>query len=138
MALLRASSEEIGIEAGLAGAVGGTDFGEIPAAAELVAFAEAAMSVSESGAELIAARQRLLAVTSEAAVDLAAMTVGAFNGLVRVADATGIPADAGMLSYTADDRATLGLDAFPGHANSDFTTLPKAARPTSVAEMCSD
>ena len=121
----------MGIEAGVDAAVGGDDVGEVPAGAELVAFTEAAMS----GVGLDEARQRLADVTTDAAVVLAAMTVGAFNGLVRVADSTGIPADEGMLAFSAEDRAALGLNAFPGNANSDLTKGSAGPRPANVTEM---
>ena len=49
------------------------------------------------------------------------MTVAVFNGLVRTADASGIPLDDGVVSATADDRARLGLDSFAGAANSDLS-----------------
>ncbi len=65
----------------------------------------------------------------------AAMTVGAFNGLVRVADATGIPADEGMLAYSAADRAALGIDAFPGGANSDLDLIRPEPASSSVTDM---
>ena len=130
MALLRASSEAIGIEAGVDATIGGEDFGGVPAAAELVAFTEAVMS----GVDLVEARARLKEATSDEAVVLAAMTVGAFNGLVRVADSTGIPADNGMLAFSADDRAALGLNSLPGKANSNLAAVPDV-RPETVTGM---
>ena len=51
----------------------------------------------------------------------AAMTVAIFNGLVRTADASGIPLDDGVVSATAADRELLGLDNFSGSDNSDLT-----------------
>ena len=49
------------------------------------------------------------------------MTVAIFNGLVRTADASGIPLDDGVVSATAHDRQLLGLDSFGGAGNSDLT-----------------
>jgi hypothetical protein len=40
-----------------------------------------------------------------------------FNGLVRVADATGIQLDRGVLVDSADFRSALGVDAFSGAGN---------------------
>jgi len=45
------------------------------------------------------------------AVD-ALVVASAFNGITRVADATGIPLDASTADNTVDMRAMVGLDAF--------------------------
>jgi hypothetical protein len=63
----------------------------------------------------------LLAAYAEAGpgglVDAAA-TVAIFNGLVRSADAIGIPLDKHVMERTDDERETLGLNDFSGSANS--------------------
>ena len=43
--------------------------------------------------------------------------VGIFNGLVRTADATGIPLDEAMKIDTQDVRQVLGIDSFLGASN---------------------
>ena len=106
--LLRASGEAIGEKVDLNGAVGGSA-GRLSHGDLLVAFAEAATRGSD---ELAGLRKELLeAVGPEAFVEAAA-TVGAFNGLVRVADATGIPLEEDKAADTADFRAALGIDDF--------------------------
>ncbi len=40
------------------------------------------------------------------------VVASAFNGITRVADATGIPLDENTEATTADMRAAVGLDAF--------------------------
>jgi len=44
--------------------------------------------------------------------------VAAFSGLVRVADATGIPLDDGLAAASGDIRSSLGLGTYTGAANS--------------------
>ena len=111
--LLRASGEAIHEDVRLEAAVGKGD-GGVPHGAALSRFAEAATRGSE---DLQAARAALVEdIGSERFVEAAA-TVGIFNGLVRVADATGIPLDETSLAATAGFRETLGLDDFGGARN---------------------
>lgn len=120
MVLLRASSEAIGTEANLDATVGRGD-GGIPAGAALVAFA---VSATRGSAELSDARAELLAAVGPECLVEAAATVGIFNGLVRSADATGIPLDDPMRDASEEVRANLGLDAFGGSANTRPRTGP--------------
>ncbi len=46
-----------------------------------------------------------------AMVDAAAV-IGGFNGITRIADATGIPLEALKAEQSANWRATLGIDQF--------------------------
>jgi len=87
----------------------------VPAGAELLAFASAA---NRRSGDLTAARQQLVAAVGEEGLLEAAATVAIFNGLVRVADGTGIQLDPSMMTSTADTRAALGIDLFSGAANS--------------------
>ncbi len=114
--LLRASSEAIGEDADLDGAVGVGD-GAVPHGGVLIAYAEAATRGSE---KLKHARAALLAAVGEAAFVRAAATVGIFNGLVRVADSIGIPLDEATRRTTGAFRETLGLNAFGGSRNTDL------------------
>jgi hypothetical protein len=111
--LLGASGEAIGANVELAGAVGRGD-GGVAHGAALVRFAEAATRGSE---DLPAARDTLLAEVGGERFVEAAATVGIFNGLVRVADATGIPLDEPTRDRTTSLRGDLGLDAYAGARN---------------------
>jgi alkylhydroperoxidase family enzyme len=51
-------------------------------------------------------------VMGEQQVVDALVVASAFNGITRVADATGIPLDANTAETTVDMRAAVGLDAF--------------------------
>ena len=86
----------------------------------LVAFAEAVMR--DDDAELARAREALRAVlTPEAYVDACAV-VGAFNVVDRIADATGIPLDAGLDAMSAEVREELDLARFGPSANTPGAT----------------
>jgi hypothetical protein len=124
--LLRASSEAIGDRADLDTAVGRGGDGGVPHGAALARFGEA---VSRGSDEAGAARAALLESVGPAGFVEAAAIVGIFNGLVRTADASGIPLDDGTRDGSADFRRELGLDAFGGAAN----TALDAARPTAGA-----
>ena len=103
-------------------AVNGTANGDagVEHGARLLAFTEAVLRDEPATLE----RQRLRAVLSPAAfVDVAA-TIGSFNVVDRVADATGIPLDAIMLTMSQQVRAELDLSRFGSSAN----TPPSAQR----------
>ena len=68
--------------------------------------------------ELAARRKELVDAVGPAAAAHAAATVSAFSGLVRVADAIGIPIDDGLAAVSTGHRAELGLGAYGGAANS--------------------
>jgi len=113
--LLRASSEALGAQADLEATLGrgdgGVEHGEL-----MARFAEASTRGND---DLDALRRQALEVLGpERFVEVAA-TVGIFNGLVRVADATGIPLDHGTRKVSSELRAHLGLNAFAGARNSD-------------------
>ena len=99
-----------------------------PAAAELLAFTSAANRVANpvgSGdddeaaarAVLNGARAALVAAVGPDGLVEASATVAAFNGLVRVADGTGIELDDAMIGASSEVRSHLGLDAMAGAAN---------------------
>lgn len=116
MVLLRASSQAVGETPALEGANGEGD-GGLPHGEALLRFAEAATRNSE---DLEEARRHALEAVGPAGFIEAAATIGIFNGLVRVADATGIPLDDGTRNSSKTFRAELGFDAFAGAANSDL------------------
>lgn len=115
--LLRASGEQAGLAVDLGTAVDPEAEGDagVPHGRELLAFASAANRHSEL---LPQARADLEQVVGAGGVLEAAATVAIFNGLVRVADGTGIQLDPAMLTSTTQDRSDLGIDGFAGAANS--------------------
>lgn len=116
--LLGASGEAAGLAVDLETAIDATREGDagVPAGAALLAFASAA---NQRSPELIATRESLEVLVGSEGVLEAAATVAIFNGLVRVADGTGIQLDPSMLTSTGESRASLGLDDFAGAANSN-------------------
>jgi hypothetical protein len=135
VALLRASSSALGaavdVKTALAAGVG------VPAGDVLLRFATAAHVESP---DLPAARRDVLSAVGPGGLAEAALTVGAFNGLTRVADATGIALDGGTLAATRDLRADLGLDELAGAANTPVATGDGAATrlPQTVADLFED
>jgi len=116
--LLSVSGEKNGLTVDLDVAVDASRTGDagVPHGAELLAFASAANRRAD---DLPAARAALEAKVGSEGLLEAAATVAIFNGLVRVADGTGIQLDPSMLTSTAETRAALGIDLFGGAANSE-------------------
>ena len=115
--LLRASGEQAGLDVDLAVAMDANRSGDagVPAGAELLAFASAANRRAD---DLPAVRENLRSVVGDDGLLEAAATVAIFNGLVRVADGTGIQLDPSMLTSTTETRQQLGIDEFAGAASS--------------------
>lgn len=80
------------------------------ASARLTAFADAALTGDPQS--LAAARATLAAALGEPAMIDAAAVIAGFDGITRIADATGIPLEPPKAEAVADLRATLGLDRF--------------------------
>ena len=105
--LLRASSAAIGGDAAIEGAIGQADGdGGVASGAALIRFAEA---VTLGTDDVEASRRDLLAEIGPAGLVEVAATVGIFNGLVRVADSTGIPLDELSRKPSESFRDELGL-----------------------------
>ena len=121
--LLRASSTALGDEVDARVAVGEVADSGVVHGAVLEAYAAAA-HVSDPG--LAAAEDAARDALGDDGWVQAAMTIAVFNGLVRTADASGIPLDEGVVSATADDRELLGLDRFAGSENTDLSVAPGA------------
>ena len=121
--LLRASSTALGNEIDARVAVGEVADSGVTHGAVLEEYAAAA---HVGGADLATAEAAVRDVLGDDGWVQAAMTVAVFNGLVRTADASGIPLDDGVVSATADDRELLGLDKFGGSGNTDLTIAPGA------------
>jgi hypothetical protein len=88
----------------------------VPHSEPLLRFVDAVIRGDGHGAAL--ARSAVGDVLGDVGVSEAAATIAAFCGLVRVADATGIPLDDGLLADSADLRVASGIDRFAGAANS--------------------
>jgi len=130
--LLRASGEKAGEKVDLDATVGRGGDGGVAHGEALVRFGEAVTRGSDDAA---AARNALLAALGPAGFMEAASIAGIFNGLVRTADASGIPLDDGTRKDSADFRGALGLDAFAGAANTDLAAALGDAKPREVGEL---
>ena len=101
---------DLSVVNGDAGSDAGVEHG-----ARLVAFVEAVMQGDDAAIER--ERRELLAVLpAESFVDAAA-TIGAFNIVDRVADATGIALDEMLEAMSSDFRGKLKLERFASAAN---------------------
>jgi hypothetical protein len=94
-------------------------------AAELCAFAEAALR--RDPAELARARDALRAAAGAEAVVDAAGVIGNFERMTRIADATGIPLDAGPQLASEDFRKALGLETYASARNTPPSPLWRRA-----------
>ena len=119
--LLRASSDAVGAEVDLSATVEDAAGGGVEDGAVLTAFAEAVVRATD---DLDAVRARALETLGPAKFVEAAATAGIFNGLVRVADSTGIPSDAMTLERTADVRGELGFNRWGGATSSGVASTP--------------
>ncbi len=110
--MLRASTKNQANDVNLGSVMEGSASGETGVAAgdALLDFAEAVLSGNDTAAA--EARAAVVADLGAAALADAAAVVAAFNGIDRVADATGIPLDQTMDEKTVALRAELGIDAF--------------------------
>lgn len=89
--------------------------GGVAHGARLVAFTEAVMKGDETAMSRERAALRAL-LSPESFVDVAA-TIGAFNVVDRIADATGIRLDAMLEGMSVDVRRELNLARFASSAN---------------------
>jgi len=92
----------------------------VPHGSLLAHFAAAVCLRSPDIAEL---GDRLVTAVGPAGAVEAAATVAIFNGLVRVADATGIPLDDGTVALSDGWREGLGLHRYGGAANTDVSRV---------------
>ncbi len=79
----------------------------MPCGAELIAFTEAVLGDDDDA--LARSREDLRVAIGDAGLADAAATLGSYNSIVKVADATGIPLDKETMEMTADLRAELGI-----------------------------
>ena len=117
--LLRESGQAIGQSPDLAAAVHEPGSGGVPHGKVIVEFGDAVTRGADAAEP---ARRALIDAVGADGFVAAAAIVGIFNGLVRTADATGIPLDDETRDATEKFRQELGLDAFPGSANTPRAT----------------
>jgi hypothetical protein len=126
------SSEASGIEVDIDAAIdpdSDSDAGIVNGAL-LLRFATAAQQRTD---DLPASRLALMNALGEEGVVEAAATIAIFNGLVRVADGTGIQLDDGVLADSSDFRDRLGVSKFDGAEKSTSVVAP--TRIDGVAEL---
>lgn len=92
-----------------------TEIKGVPNSRELLQFANACMGVE--GFEPDSARQALVDKMGAAAMIDTAGVISNFQRMVRIADATGIPADGPMQAMSADLREQLGINRYVSAAN---------------------
>ena len=83
----------------------------IPHAARLIEFVESV--TGDDATRLDTARRDLIAALGQAGFVDAASVVSAFDGLDRIADATGVQIEEDKAIDTAELRTELGIDDFP-------------------------
>lgn len=127
------SGEANGLTIDLEGALDADHVGDVgvPASPELLAFTNA---VELSRGDIDETRAGLAAVIGDEAATEAAAIIAIFNGLVRVADGTGIQLDDGVFNASVVERESLDINRFAGSANS-ADLQPAAAHPTAVHEL---
>ena len=113
------SGEANGLHIDLEGALDADHIGDVgvPASAELLAFTNA---VELGRGDIDQTRAALAAAIGAEATTEAAAIIAIFNGLVRVADGTGIQLDDGVFTASITDRESLDINRFAGAANSAF------------------
>lgn len=127
------SSEANGLIADLKAALDADHVGDvgIPASPELLAFTNA---VELEQGDIDATRGALARAIGDDATTEAAAIIAIFNGLVRVADGTGIQLDEGVLSASVIERESLDINRFAGAANS-AGLQPTVTSPNAVHEL---
>ena len=113
--LLGASSRASEHEADLGSTVGKGSGAGVEHGRTLLRYAEVA---NQSSAEILKVSEEILDLFGPGGLVDAAATVSVFNGLVRSADAIGIPLDDVVLNATVEHRASLGIDEYSGAAQS--------------------
>ena len=82
----------------------------VESGAILIAFADAV--IADDKAALETTRRQISDAMGEAALVDAAGVAAYFNGIDRIADATGTPVDPASAEATTEMRAALGIDKF--------------------------
>lgn len=128
------SSEANGLVVDLEGALDAGHVGEvgIPAGPELLAFTNA---VELARGDINETRRALAAVIGDQGAIEAAAIIAIFNGLVRVADGTGIQLDDGVFNASVTERESLHINRFAGATNSANVRPDLAATTSKVHEL---
>ena len=128
------SSEANGLAVDLEGALDPEHVGDvgIPAGPELLAFTNA---VELGRGDINETRRALAAVIGDQGAIEAAAIIAIFNGLVRVADGTGIQLDDGVFNASVSERDSLHINGFAGAVNSANLRPDPAAAPSQVHEL---
>ncbi len=128
------SSEANGLAVDLDGALDPEHVGDvgIPAGPELLAFTNA---VELGRGDINETRRALAAVIGDQGAIEAAAIIAIFNGLVRVADGTGIQLDDGVFNASVTERDSLHINDFAGAVNSANLQPDPAAAPSRVHEL---
>jgi hypothetical protein len=109
--LLRASSKANEKNVGVSCAVGDPIVTDIEHGELLIKFTEFA---NQHPPEIRNSTEQIITAMGEESFIKASSTVAIFNGLVRSADAMGIPLDDITMSSTIEEREKLGLNDFQG------------------------
>ena len=106
----------------------------VPSGKALLAYTSTV--VAHDADRIAEARQALEDDVGADGVVEAAATVAIFNGLVRVADGTGIQLDPQLLTVSMESRAAPGIDEFAGAISSESAEAG-AGDPRSIEELFS-
>lgn len=128
------SSEANGLAVDLESALDPDHVGDvgIPAGPELLAFTNA---VELGRGDIDETRRALAAVIGDQGAIEAAAIIAIFNGLVRVADGTGIQLDDGVFNASVTERESLHINHFAGAVNSANVRPDPASAPSQVHEL---
>ena len=110
LSLLRASGEFNNTTYQLGAVMHRDGFVGVAAGDELIAFAEAAVRRDDDA--ILRSRASIIHALGMAAMLDAAAVIGGFEGITRIADATGIPLEPEKANKTADFRTALAIDRF--------------------------
>ena len=108
--MLGASGRHTGETYDFRGVLNGSGTTGVPHADVLLPLCDA--TIQDSTLSLEGVRQVVVARLGPAILVDAAAVIGGFDGITRVADATGIPLDARVAGPSAGWRAELGIDRF--------------------------